>query len=93
MARCRYRNRSVRMSADFGAGRPGAPRSIYYSETRTVSIALKLLRLSKDQTGFNFDFRMAYKMIRESDAVVRYGNPFVGTCFFGDHSGHPAQKL
>lgn len=52
--------------------------AIYYSETQTVSITLKLLRLSKDQTGFNFDFRMAYKMIRKSDAVVRYGNPFVG---------------
>jgi len=52
--------------------------AIYYSETSSVSITLKLLRLSKDQTGFNFDFRMAYKMIRKSDAVVRYGNPFVG---------------
>ncbi|CAL7941517.1 unnamed protein product [Xylocopa violacea] len=52
--------------------------AIYYSETQTVSITLKLLRLSKDQTEFNFDFRMAYKMIRKSDAVVRYGNPFVG---------------
>ncbi|KAL6443013.1 hypothetical protein ACFW04_002778 [Cataglyphis niger] len=50
--------------------------AIYYSETPSVSIILKLLRLSKDQTGFNFDFRMAYKMIRKSDAVVRYGNPF-----------------
>ncbi|KAK2587829.1 hypothetical protein KPH14_003929 [Odynerus spinipes] len=52
--------------------------AIYYSETSTVSIILKLLRLSKDQKAFNFDFRMAYKMIRKSDAVVRYGNPFVG---------------
>ncbi|TGZ51593.1 Uncharacterized protein DBV15_11054 [Temnothorax longispinosus] len=52
--------------------------AIYYSETPSVSIILKLFRLSKDQTGFNFDFRMAYKMIRKSDAVVRYGNPFVG---------------
>ncbi|XP_016842459.1 uncharacterized protein LOC100122993 [Nasonia vitripennis] len=52
--------------------------AIYYSETSAVSITLRLLRLSKDQTGFNFDFRMAYKMIRRSDAVVRYQNPFVG---------------
>ncbi|KAG7198767.1 hypothetical protein KM043_001754 [Ampulex compressa] len=52
--------------------------AIYYSETSAVTISLKLLRLSKDQTGFNFDFRMAYKMIRKCDAVVRYGNPFVG---------------
>ncbi|KAK0171076.1 hypothetical protein PV328_008838 [Microctonus aethiopoides] len=52
--------------------------AIYYSETPTVTISLRLLRLSQDQTGFNFDFRMAYKMIRKSDAVVRYGNPFVG---------------
>ncbi|XP_043269462.1 uncharacterized protein [Venturia canescens] len=52
--------------------------AIYYSETPSVTISLRLLRLSQDQTGFNFDFRMAYKMIRKSDAVVRYGNPFVG---------------
>ena len=52
--------------------------AIYYSETPLVSITLRLLRLSKDQTGFNFDFRMAYKTIRHSDAVVRYNNPFVG---------------
>ncbi|XP_023245577.1 uncharacterized protein LOC106637106 [Copidosoma floridanum] len=50
----------------------------YYSETSSVSMTLRLLRLSKDQTGFNFDFRMAYKMIRHADAVVRYVNPFVG---------------
>ncbi|XP_048507374.1 uncharacterized protein LOC105683642 isoform X2 [Athalia rosae] len=52
--------------------------AIYYSETSSVSITLRLLRLSKDQTGYNFDFRMEYKMIRKVDAVVRYGNPFVG---------------
>ncbi|XP_008558829.1 uncharacterized protein LOC103579250 [Microplitis demolitor] len=52
--------------------------AIYYSETPIVTISLRLFRLSQDQTGFNFDFRMAYKMIRKSDAVVRYGNPFVG---------------
>ncbi|XP_058797268.1 uncharacterized protein LOC131667689 [Phymastichus coffea] len=52
--------------------------AIYYSETSSVSITLRLFRLSKDQTGFNFDFRMAYKMIRRSEAVVRYNNPFVG---------------
>lgn len=55
--------------------------SIYYSETPSVSIMIRLFRLSKDQTGFNFDFRMAYKMIKRSDAVVRYGNPFVGELF------------
>ncbi|XP_046475908.1 uncharacterized protein [Neodiprion pinetum] len=52
--------------------------AIYYSETSSVSLTLRLLRLSNDQTGYNFDFRMEYKMIRKSDAVVRYGNPFVG---------------
>ncbi|XP_051171873.1 uncharacterized protein LOC127288453 [Leptopilina boulardi] len=52
--------------------------AIYYSETPSVSITLRLFRLNKDQTGYNFDFRMAYKTIRRSDAVVRYGNPFVG---------------
>lgn len=52
--------------------------AIYYSETFSVTLILRLYRLSQDQTGFNFDFRMAYKMIRRKDAVVRYGNPFVG---------------
>ena len=52
--------------------------SIYYSETSNVSMTLRLFKLSVDQTGFNFDFRMSYKMIRHSDAVVRYQNPFVG---------------
>lgn len=47
--------------------------SIYYSETNSVSIYVSLYRLSKDQNGYNFDFRMEYKFLRKRSATVRYG--------------------
>lgn len=47
--------------------------SIYYSETESVTITVSLLRLSKDQNGYNFDFRMEYKLLSKGDATVRYG--------------------
>ena len=56
--------------------------AIYYSETSIVSLTLRLVRLNKDTTGFNFDFRMAYKVLRRSDAVVRYGNPLDGKLYY-----------
>ncbi|XP_022909988.1 uncharacterized protein [Onthophagus taurus] len=55
--------------------------SIYYSETNSVSIYVSLFRLSKDQNGYNFDFRMEYKFLKKNTAMVRYGtgNPYVNT--------------
>lgn len=47
--------------------------SIYYSETKSVTISVNLYRLSKDQSGYNFDFRMEYKLLRKKTATVRYG--------------------
>ncbi|KAK9718758.1 hypothetical protein QE152_g23014 [Popillia japonica] len=47
--------------------------SIYYSETNSVSIFVSLFRLSKDQSGYNFDFRMEYKFLKRKSATVRYG--------------------
>lgn len=47
--------------------------SIYYSETNSVSIFVSLYRLSKENSGYNFDFRMEYKFLRKGSATVRYG--------------------
>lgn len=47
--------------------------SIYYSETDSVTISVQLYKLSKDQNGYNFDFRMEYKLLKRAAASVRYG--------------------
>ncbi|KDR18394.1 hypothetical protein L798_07556, partial [Zootermopsis nevadensis] len=52
--------------------------ALYYSETRAVSLALRLTRLASDQTGYNFDYRMGYKMLPRDAAVVRYGGSLPG---------------
>ncbi|GFG32351.1 hypothetical protein Cfor_10995 [Coptotermes formosanus] len=52
--------------------------ALYYSETRTVSLSLRLMRLARDQTGYNFDYRMGYKMLRRDMAIVRYGGSVPG---------------
>lgn len=54
--------------------------SVYYSETRSVTITLTLRRISKEQDGYNFDFRMLYKMLPKYAAIVRYG----GLRFMGE---------
>ncbi|XP_055630213.1 uncharacterized protein LOC129771009 isoform X2 [Toxorhynchites rutilus septentrionalis] len=47
--------------------------AIFYSETRSLIMTVKLLKLSRDQSGYNFDFRIHYKMLSRDSAVVRYG--------------------
>lgn len=47
--------------------------AIYYSETNSVTVYVNLLRLSKDQNGYNFDYIMEYKFLRKKLATVRYG--------------------
>lgn len=47
--------------------------SIYYSETKSITLIIRLLHLSKEQNNYNFDFRMAYKVLRREYATVRYG--------------------
>lgn len=47
--------------------------SIYYSETKSITLIVRLLHLSKEQNNYNFDFRMAYKVLRKEHATVRYG--------------------
>ncbi|PSN38542.1 hypothetical protein C0J52_22225 [Blattella germanica] len=53
--------------------------ALYYSETRSVSLSLRLTRLARDQTGYNFDYRMGYKMLPKAAAIVRYGGALPGT--------------
>lgn len=45
----------------------------FFSETRSLVMTVKLLKLSRDQSGYNFDFRIKYKMLSRASAVVRYG--------------------
>ncbi|XP_021700586.1 uncharacterized protein LOC110676555 [Aedes aegypti] len=45
----------------------------FFSETRSLVMTVKLLKLSRDQSGYNFDFRIKYKMLSRDSAVVRYG--------------------
>jgi hypothetical protein len=47
--------------------------SVFYSETRSLVITVKLSKLLRDQSGYNFDFRINYKFLAKEDAVVRYG--------------------
>lgn len=47
--------------------------SIYYSETKSITLIIRLLHLSKEQNNYNFDFRMAYKVLRKEHASVRFG--------------------
>lgn len=47
--------------------------SIYYSETKSITLIIRLLHLAKDQNNYNFDFRMAYKVLRKEYATVRFG--------------------
>ncbi|CAH1119117.1 unnamed protein product, partial [Phaedon cochleariae] len=47
--------------------------AVYYSETSSVTVAVNLLRLSKVENGYNFDYVMEYKLLRKKAAIVRYG--------------------
>ncbi|XP_060528816.1 uncharacterized protein LOC132703517 [Cylas formicarius] len=46
---------------------------IYYSETKSITIHVNLLKLSKVENGYNFDYRMEYKFLKKRSAIVRYG--------------------
>ncbi|XP_049770968.1 uncharacterized protein LOC126112383 [Schistocerca cancellata] len=52
--------------------------AVYVSETRSVSLVLRVLRLARagqgsGAAGHGFDFRLAYKTLPRAAAVVRYG--------------------
>ncbi|CAH1638460.1 unnamed protein product [Spodoptera littoralis] len=44
--------------------------ALYYSETATVTVSVKLFRA---RLGENFGFRLRYKFLAQRDAVVRFG--------------------
>ncbi|XP_033240183.1 uncharacterized protein [Drosophila pseudoobscura] len=46
---------------------------LFYSETRSLIFTIKLNRLARDQSGYNFDFRIRYKVLSRDSAVTRYG--------------------
>lgn len=47
--------------------------SVFYSETRSLVITIKLFKLLRDQSGYNFDFRIDYKFLPKDESVVRFG--------------------
>lgn len=47
--------------------------SVFYSETRSLVITIKLFKLLRDQSGYNFDFRIDYKFLSKEESIVRYG--------------------
>ncbi|XP_063227000.1 uncharacterized protein LOC134533409 [Bacillus rossius redtenbacheri] len=53
--------------------------TVYYSETASLNLTLRLYRLSEQGIGYNFDFKLAYKFLRRSEARLRYGNSSAGT--------------
>ncbi|XP_023940214.2 uncharacterized protein LOC112047349 [Bicyclus anynana] len=52
--------------------------TVYFSETDSINMTLRLDRLSQQGVGYNFDFKLAYKFLRRSEARLRYGNATVG---------------
>nr|CAI5855401.1 unnamed protein product [Callosobruchus analis] len=47
--------------------------AVYFSETDSVTLHVQLLKLSKVENGYNFDYRMEYKFLKRKSATVRYG--------------------
>ncbi|XP_073842402.1 uncharacterized protein isoform X2 [Musca autumnalis] len=46
---------------------------LFYSESRSLIFTIKLNKLARDQSGYNFDFRIRYKMLSRDSSVTRYG--------------------
>lgn len=47
--------------------------AVFYSETRSLVLTVKLFKLLREQNGYNFDFRIEYKFLSKEESVVRYG--------------------
>ncbi|XP_037971171.2 uncharacterized protein LOC105383054 [Plutella xylostella] len=52
--------------------------TVYFSESDSINMTLRLDRLSQQGIGYNFDFKLAYKFLRRSEARLRYGNATLG---------------
>ncbi|XP_968153.3 uncharacterized protein LOC656535 [Tribolium castaneum] len=49
--------------------------TVYYSETPSVNLTLRLERFPQQQSsGYTFEFKLSYKFLKLSDARIRYGN-------------------
>lgn len=47
--------------------------AVFYSDTRSLVLTVKLFKLLREQSGYNFDFRIEYKFLSKDESVVRYG--------------------
>lgn len=47
--------------------------AVFYSETNSLVVTVKLFKLLREQSGYNFDFRIEYKFLSREESVVRYG--------------------
>lgn len=47
--------------------------AVFYSETRSLVLTVKLFKLLREQNGYNFDFRIDFKFLSKEESVVRYG--------------------
>lgn len=47
--------------------------AVFYSETRSLILTVKLFKLLREQSGYNFDFRIDFKFLSKEESVVRYG--------------------
>jgi hypothetical protein len=47
--------------------------AVFYSETRTLVLSVKLFKLLRVANTYNFDFRIDYKFLSKEESIVRYG--------------------
>lgn len=50
--------------------------AVFYSETRSLNLNVKLLKLLRVANTYNFDFRIDYKFLSKEESTVRYGGGF-----------------
>lgn len=58
----------------------------YYSETRSILITLRLLKLIQS-VGNTFEFKLSYKFLRKSDALLRNNYNFYSSKLSGSSNG------
>lgn len=45
--------------------------TVYYSETRSINVSLRLDKILQQGVGSNFEFKLSYKFLRKPDAKLR----------------------
>lgn len=51
--------------------------AVFYSETRSLNLNVKLFKLLRVANTYNFDFRIDYKFLSKEESTVRYGGGFL----------------